>query len=223
MNINLSADGYENIFDGHMMDFAMGYASSDIFSYIIELILLITAYVIQSIALVKMLRTVGYKKPWLCWVPILNARALGDLADKYDDGKPQKNLGKKLMTYLIASATAAVLMGVMVFVFNAAVLSGVESYILVADMILLGAELATFIMLIIYMVYNYIALYKIYRIFSPSSATGLIVLSLFLNYASAVVLFLLRDKEPQNLRGQNGGFGGQDYPPYTPYNYDGND
>ena len=196
-----------------------------LFSYMATLAFMVIIYVIYSIGHMRALRAVGYSKPWLAWIPYANAKVMGDLADKYDNGKPSKNLGKKLLGWMIAeSVVVSVCYGVILF---AAVLIGMRPSVgiaLLGTALMLIACLAMLGVLIPYIIYFYIAYWNILRIFAHTASIGLLMLGIFVVYAIPFVIFSVSKNKPQNLRGEisdeeNGGDNGPTYGHYSGYVY----
>ena len=194
------------------------------FLYLPIIALSVAMYILQSLGLMSMLRSVGYKKPWFAWVPILNARACGDLADFYDNGKPSRNLGKKLMTLTIVITALSVGFGfIYLFAVIAALGGGYGSiYSIFASLffLLVLYYCAWIAIAVIYTIYYYKAVWSILRIFAPSASVGLLMLCIFVTEAFPFVIFALRNKEPQNLRRAEGDYEDKnELPPENPYTY----
>jgi len=189
------------------------------FIYMLALALVVAIYVLQGLGLMNMLRAVGYKKPWFAWVPVVNALAIGDLADLYDNGKPKKGFGKKLMALMIAELAVFVLIIVLAFVVGVLTAACAGDGVFVVIVFLVLAYLALFGIMIPYSIYYYMSLWNIYCIFAPSSSVILLLLSIFVSDATPIAIFALRNKTPQNLRVEDNKIA----VPEPPYNYDVND
>lgn len=185
-------------------------------------------YLLYGFGLSSMLKTCGYKKPWHAFVPFCRDFALGTLSEVYNDGNPPKKRGKTLLTFSIlrpalsvvyeAIYLALIIPAIKWLYAQLAALSVpttetdftalVELFneftvaTAVVPPLLSLLSLAVSVVSICYAVYHFIALYRVYKIFAPSSAVVLIVVSIFVSPASAVILFVLRKKAAQNLRWQ---------------------
>lgn len=208
---SITQEGYNNIFDpveGYFATLFVFFVSAMIVAYIIAISVAVAAYILQSIGLMRMLKKVGYARPWHAWVPILNQKAIGELADMYDNGSAPSGFGKKLFREMIAVIVlsfAAALFSVLVSVFTA---FGISNGIAGALLSLLSvADIALSVITIVYMVHFYMALWRIYKIFSPENATTFLVLSIFIGLAQSIIIFIIGNKEPQNLRKDPTDFG----------------
>lgn len=197
----------------------------------------ITFYLLQAFGLMRMLQSCGYKRPWYSFVPFCNVYALGELAEQYDDGKPSTKYGKTLLGLSIASVALSIVIivgGIAVFlrpftalltnllnnlqITEAQIAAAFESQmssLLAGVAIIAVTSLAMSVIAVIYAVFLYIALYRVYRIFSPDYAVLCLLLSIFVSGSQPIILFVLRNKQPRNLRGQNGT--GEQYQTYEGY------
>ena len=173
------------------------------FIYMLLIAYAIVSYILYGKGLSAMLRSVGYEKPWLSWVPIANVKALGDLADFYDNGNPKKNFGKKLLRFTIAELCLA-----FSFLFLGLLLSiiftgtgALRDLGFLIPIILVPLYIAIFAILIPYLVTYYKALWAIYRIFCPKLSVLFLLLSIFVSSSEIFIIFALRNRAPQNLRG----------------------
>ena len=149
------------------------------------------AYVFQSLGLYEMMKKTGHDNPWLAWIPVGNLYSIGYLAE-------QSNLfcGKKkgsLRVILPLLQGAMLLFIPAFFVLGVGVGLGISygaSEALVLLLIL--AYLVFFIIAIVATVFQYVALYKIYRLFAPDNATLYLVLGIFIPVCTAIFLFVAR-------------------------------
>lgn len=170
------------------------------FVYMILIAYAVVSYILQGKGLSAMLRTMGYEKPWLAWIPIVNVKALGDLADFYDNGEPSKNFGKKLLRFTIAELAVA-FGGSIPMTFFAVIMGTNPSVGTPIFVIYILAYLgAVFGITIPYLISYYKALWAIYRIFCPKLSVLFLLLSIFVSGAEIFIIFAVRNREPQNLR-----------------------
>lgn len=161
----------------------------------------LAVYIIQSLSITKMLKSVGHKHPWLAWIPLLNNRAIGDLADYYDNGKPSKHLGKKLFTIAIVEIILAfVTVCTAVIPAIIALLNLPEIYSLIAVVAMFAEFIAMLVLIIPYIIYMYDSTWRIYRIFAPSASVLLLLLTVFFGDIRAFIFLFISRKAPQNLR-----------------------
>ena len=180
------------------------------FFYMFLIALAVMPYVLQSWGLMEMLRAVGHKHPWFAWVPIVNSRAIGDLADCYDNGHPSKNLGRKLMIFTIIMFALSLAFAVLCFVLEFAIIFSPGEASLYVIMAMLGLASLIYgcvaiVIAVAYMIYYYMAMWAILRIFAPLSAVEILVLSILIPAACPFIFIVLKNKEPQNLRRPTGG------------------
>ncbi len=171
----------------------------------------ILIYLGQALGLSRMMRTVGLDKTWTAWVPVVNCYALGAVADHQaarNEGKTTVYRKKLLIWALVMYAVSFLLLAALLFT---ALFGALDAFLYAvfpeaeganhADM--LGLVLALYVIMIpmyaveiVYLVYYYISLHKVYKLFSPNSAVGLTVLSIFVSVAVPIVLFVLSRRPP---------------------------
>lgn len=192
----------------------------------------VLCYVFEALGLMAMLKKCNVKNAHFAWIPFLRIFALGKLSEQYDNGKPPKKSG------LMLSILYAFYMGIFLVGYIVILISLMSFVLKVAASVDVNPEafeysilkymfdlmlwviiwyLAVLALAIVYTVFFYIALYRVFEIFYPKGSGWLIVLCIFINIAIPFVLFALRNKEPQNLRSQKK----PDFAPFPPqyYNY----
>ncbi len=222
-------DGYPNLFDGVGSDMTeiFGPEFSEFFEelgaagpaiaiflgmfFCVFMLLMIAAvvvmYVFQSRGHMRMLRSVGYAHPFFAWIPFVNVKALGDLADMYDSGR-YENYGKTLLKYFIITTAlsfgssyvqsiAEILPATMSTSLSAEQVSALSSFFALLSF---GIYVVMLVFNIIYMVKLYRAIWCIYRIFAPERATLYLLLSIFVPIAQAIIIFKISKNKPQNVR-----------------------
>lgn len=216
--------GYENIFESSPtlpiggMALIIAYA----IVYVILFAFLAVIYVFNSMATSKMLKSLGHKRPWFAWVPIVNSLAMGQIADYYDNGKPSRNLGKKLFIFTVVELVAVLSM--VFFMLLGDIFKGGAFFVLLANV----SYFVLYGMIIAYMVNYYFALWAIYRIFAPDKSVLFLVISILTSYPIPFFLFAIRNNVPQNVRREDNGSNGDfennyQQSPENPYRYYGND
>jgi len=157
-------------------------------------------YVFQSLGLMGMLKKCGYHKPWFAWVPFVNVLAIGNLAEKYDDGKPAKKIGKQLLVLQIIMTSMIILFYVFeIMLLISSAVSPIASGMLLV-LLFIVFIIAVIVLAIVYSIKMYIAMWKIFRIFSPDYALVYILLCIFVNVTQPFIFFAIRNNEPKNLR-----------------------
>lgn len=199
----------------------IAFGAFGVFYFIVMMITLalsIGVYILSAIGQMRMSKKCGVDKPWLAFIPVANAYNLGKLAERCDDGKPTvKKYSKILLGLNIATLCSSIVLGVgEIFIiictagleisgnyYGGAAIGGLLLFML--------AALLCFALAVVAAVFNYIALYRVFRIFAPDNAVLFLVLTIFVSIAYPVIMLVLSAKEPVLLR--------RDY--YTPYGTDG--
>ena len=183
-------------------------------------------FILLGIGLSRMLKKVGYEKPWLAWIPIANGYAIGVLADKYDDGKPRSNFAKEILSTEITTLVVTLVMLVValpiMLVGTAMNISGLVS---IGGIIFLGLYIADLVLSIKLTIKILICYWRVFRIFHPELSVVYLMLSIFASaIASSIVFLIISNREPQNLRSDEdetnipGDFG--NIGPQNPYFYE---
>ena len=170
------------------------------------------AYIGVSLGGQRMARKVGMSNPWMFWIPCANVYALGNLADTQAslcEGK-STTYRKKMLAWTIVVACASVLTVVamipMMFVVISNEMMDQNGIVRVPEaftdemagpaLFFLLALLVFFVLYIIYMVIYFKVLYRIYKLYAPDGAAGLLVLSVLVNIAIPAVFLALSKREP---------------------------
>ena len=183
------------------------------------------AYVFVSLGGQRMARKVGMSNPWMFWIPCANVYAMGNLADTQATLCEGKNTTyrKKMLTWTIVVACAAIPWAIAYTVFMvAAAANGLldENGVLITldgaslepligpTLFLLAVSLVFLALYIVYVVIYYKTLYRIFKLYAPNGAAGLVVLSVFVSVAIPAVFLKLSEREPVlPPRGENDGDG----------------
>ena len=199
-----------------------------LFELICSFIWAALAYVGTSLGGQRMAKKVGMENPWLFWIPGANLYALGQLADiqaSRCEGKTT-NFRKKILIWFIAPMIVSIAWAIILVIWLIAAgdkgilnNNGIVSLDMTGDASMIGLSIAIllgfialFVAYIILIVIYYKALYRTYKLYAPDSASGFLVLSIFISAAIPVLLFTLSCKEPVLPAEQNDGW---DSPFYT--------
>ena len=183
------------------------------------------AYIGMSLGGHRMGRKVGMSNPWMFWIPCANVYAMGNLADTQASLCEGKNTTyrKKMLTWTIVVACIAIVWAIALSVFMViAALNGMvdengqlvtldgtgaESLIGPALFFLL-TSLAFLALYVVYLVIYYKVLYRIFKLYAPDGAVGLLVLSVLVTVAIPAVFLSLSKREPVlPARGEDDGNG----------------
>ena len=183
------------------------------------------AYIFVSLGGQRMGRKVGMSNPWMFWIPCANVYALGNLADTQATLCEGKNTTyrKKMLAWTIVVACAAIPWAIAYSVYMVvAAANGLldENGVLITlddaslepligpTLFLLAVSLVFLALYIVYVVIYYKALYRIYKLYAPDGAVGLVVLSIFVSVAIPAVFLSLSKREPVlPPRGEDNGDG----------------
>ena len=168
------------------------------------------AYIFVSLGGMRMARKAGMSNPWMFWIPCANVYALGNLADTQASLCEGKNTTyrKKMLTWTIVVACIAIVWAIALSVFmvvaatnglidenGQVVTANVETAIGPALFFLLSS-LAFLVLYVVYLVIYYKVLYRIFKLYAPDGAVGLLVLSVLVTVAIPAVFLSLSKREP---------------------------
>ena len=170
------------------------------------------AYIGMSLGGFRMGRKAWMSNPWMFWIPGCNIYALGNLADTSCSLREYRftHYRKKLLTWFIVSMASVFVWSISFAV--VAVMATVNEQVTQGDLVTTperGADAMVAPVLIlllltgvlialytVYMVYYYIALHKIYKLYAPDGAAGLTVLSVLVSVAVPVIFLVLSGRSP---------------------------
>jgi hypothetical protein len=170
------------------------------------------AYIGVSLGGFRMGRKAWMSNPWMFWIPGCNIYALANLADASCSLREYKstNYRKKLLTWFIVSIVSALVWCISFVVVG--VIATVNEQVTQGDLVTtpeygtdaLVAPVLIFLLLTgalialytVYMVFYYIALHKIYKLYAPDGAAGLTVLSILVSVAVPVIFLVLSGRSP---------------------------
>jgi len=166
----------------------------------------IVSYVLSGISLYKIGKRRGIKAYGLAWVPFGRAWMLGSIADQFDrrmKGRDSHYRTGLLIGDLVLSAAMIAseiyFIGTFIsFMENAAFTEIVDPSAFSEIITAMGLMLAVMVPLYVFIVFYYIALYKVYKSCSPKSSAGLLVLAILVSFGGlqeSIPLFCLRDKD----------------------------
>ena len=165
---------------------------------LISLALGIVLYVFLSLSLYTLAKRRGILHPGLAWVPVCGARwIMGSLADQYvyfTEGKIKYQrrllLWLEVGMYVLLGLFFALVGGLVA----GAVIQNETQAVTMAIWMLLGYFLLL-AEIIVFAVFQYIALHKIYKSCDPKNTTLFLVLSILFNITMPFFLFACRKKD----------------------------
>lgn len=172
----------------------------------IPMILSMVTYVLTALSLYTIAQNRCIPHPWLAWVPAVNIWLLGSVSDQYQYvGRGQvKSRRKLLLTLNIVLALSAAVLACM---FLSGFFSAIKQAILGAgeDALLEslldhlfytgGGFLLMVPVWIVKKVFEFMALYDVYRSSEPQNAQMYLVMSILIPVTGAFFLFICRNKE----------------------------
>lgn len=189
----------------------------------------VLAYIGQGLGMFRMMRSAGMSNPWMGWVPGCNIYAMGNIADHQtavNEGNDTRYRKKLLVWTIVTYVLATLFIIACVIVTAVATVNGMvdqngelietpehDMEVLVGpSMFCLASAFAFLAFYIVYMVYYYIAVHKIYKLFAPGGAVGLTVLSVFVPVAVPIIFLVISKRQPVYV---NSGSGDSDPTPPT--------
>lgn len=188
------------------------------------------AYIGMGLGGFRMARKIGMTNPWMFWIPMANVYAMGNLADQQAalcEGRSTA-FRKKMLAWNIVIICAALLFVIaMIPILVVATVYGTmdengtvtipEAYmedLVGPSLFFLFSFLVLLVLSVIYLVVYYKVLYRIFKLYAPDGAVGLLILSIFVNAAIPAVFLILSGKEPalpMPARGEGESDGGNGY------------
>ena len=147
------------------------------------------SYLATGVSLFRMMTASGVPNPWMAWVPFCSDYALGALADTYNLLREAKatDYAKKLLAWRIVTTALSQPILLVLYAMKPDTSPSPDFWLL-----LFGYVAAT----VVYTVFRSISLYKLYRLFSPESAAGLLVLSILVGAAVPLILLVMSRRQP---------------------------
>ncbi len=150
----------------------------------------LTVYVFYAISLYTLANKRGMKNTFLAFIPIANTYFLGKITDDICRTMNQKtNYAQKLLVFNIISVAASIILSPLLLV--AGLLRNVAVLLVVVMLFYLLILLAN----VCYLVFFYIALYKIYKEYAPNNAVLFEIISIIVNISHPFILFAIRNNK----------------------------
>ena len=206
------------------------------FALVFSGIFLLVFYILNAVALTGLSKNRGLPNHWIAWIPFADGYAIGRLSDDINlrRGKKTSQRIVLLVMEILIVVFIVVLLAIMLPFFFELMelgLSGRLDYYSEAEvfelmkpfLVSILVIIALFVVEIIYMVFQYIALYNIYKSYARSNAVVFLVLSiLFAPITTTIFLLMIKNRTPEDLQPPMGyppypNMPYQGYPPYQPY------
>ncbi len=173
---------------------------------LISLALSITMYIMGSLGTYKIAKRRGIHNPWLSWIPVGNMWVLGSISDHYQHvAKGKERKYRHLLLWLTVGVYAGLILFFIVYfvsIMGATVgaIGGGSGEAAVASMlgVLSVALIFYFVVLavsIVTTVFQYIALYDLFRSCKPQNAVLFLILSILVNVTYPFFIFACRNAD----------------------------
>lgn len=179
--------------------------------YFIALMCSLSIYVINGISLQRMGKTVGVDKPWLAWIPIANAYALGLIADKCREKKGKNSKYRFILLGMeIGIVVITIIFSIVMIAFVVSMTMDLLEDQLVSPSVDQIMELGGGVMFLLYLlffflfsivsvaysVFTYICLWHIFDTFVPQNSAMFLVLSILFSVTLPFFLLYTSGKKP---------------------------
>lgn len=216
-----------------MYDYSYSYSSGDAEAsiavlgsmLIISLVIGLIFYIFESVGLYTLAKRRGIHNPGLAWVPVARDWVMGSLSDQYAMRLGQNKSYRKVLPALGAVVT---ILAVLILSFSLQFVVRLASGdpVLYAQLyqasnnpeeavLLIFGSVVPFVSIlyivgIVYMVFYFITLYKLFQSCRPGSAVGYLLLSIFLGFLRPFLVFACRNSDEGYMMPTY-------YPPYGNY------
>ncbi len=167
--------------------------------YVFLFAIMIASYVFQSLGLYTIAKRRNISNPVFAWIPVANMWLLGSIADHYDEKvKGVKKKSRVVLLGLNISLVAVLIFFIIAFaVFMVMTLneSPDETAIIIVAILFGLLYLALLALMITTVVFQYIALYKLFKSCHPDNAVLYLVLSIIISMALPVIVFIIRKSD----------------------------
>ena len=184
--------------------FGAVYGIVAIFSSVIGLVM----YLLKAFGIYNMSKSLGINNAWFSFIPLVNTYTFGKVAESYKlkSGKKSAKFGFWLLVLNILQVIAVIALIVTLILLVAGIASVEDG--MIEDSAALRAEIisaiipfvvAYFLTLAIAItltVVRYVALWRIYDVFSKNNATLFIILSILFSFLEPIFLFIIRNNPP---------------------------
>ncbi|MGL4283041.1 hypothetical protein [Eubacterium aggregans] len=136
---------------------------------VVFIVIGIVLYVFTALALYTMAKNKGIEYAWLAWIPVANGYVMGEVMDD------KVAIGSSVIPY----AKWILLLG--------SIVTGLLAMI----------PYIVWIFSILYLVYYYCAIYRLYKLYKPDNAVLYLVLSIIFGITMPFFIFSMRNNTPQ--------------------------
>lgn len=206
----LGSSGADELAGGSILLFLVIYGVAGIAGLVL--------YLLQAIGLYKMGKSLGACAPWISFIPIASTFAFGRIASKYvkKDGKNSANFGVwllilEILMYALLIALIVFLVIALIAVAGYADNAAADHSAMTLDMFsafipVIVLYVALLGIAVTYEILYFVALWRIFSIFSASNATLFTVLSIFFTFLFPIFIFAVRNARPTLTYAERLGF-----------------
>ena len=155
--------------------------------FVIALIGTFALYILASVGTMKIAKRCGVPCYGLAWIPIGSNYVLGAIADYYSLHYKQKKTKQKVTLPILA-----------VIVFASSLVLSKQSLVVdEADLAIfnvMGSALLTMALTLLLSIFNYIALFRIFKLCDSDHAAIYLVLGILMSFLQPIFLFVCRNK-----------------------------
>lgn len=168
----------------------------------------LASYILQSLGLYTIADRRGLRHPWMAWVPFCSDYLLGCISDHFyqvTENKTKKlRVGVLIVLILFVISLALFIWSyVTIFVELFARVGNTGAAIedqMVAELIgpmlaVFGSMILLWVIAVVLTVMRYVALYNLYASCWPNCKVGFLLLSIFINASTAILVFICRNKD----------------------------
>ena len=172
-----------------------------------SILYVVAAYLLNAFAICKMAENLDLKNPKLAFIPIVNAFALGRIAEL-----PQNTDAKKAPKYSIILLVLRAVAAILAVILAVVAVNSLVSILTCANNALEGNEpmtavmfesvgnvvkvyIATMIACVITAVVNYICIFRVFNLYECKNAVAKLVVSIIISIFAPIFLLTLRNKE----------------------------
>lgn len=189
------------------MEAAFGLLLFLLLFYLVMIGFAIACYVLQSLGMYTIAKRRGIHHPWLAWVPVGASWLLGSISDQYhyvakgeEKSKRKILLGLEIAVVVMYIGFFACWIWALVNIIQTSSADVVDEMQVFGTMMgpfmaMYGIGLAMFVVAIVMMVFQYIALYDLYNSCSPDNSTLFLVLSIVFGVVQPFLIFSVRNKD----------------------------
>lgn len=164
--------------------------------YFLLLAFSIVSYILQSLSFYTIAKRRGLNNPWLSWLPLGNLWIMGSISDQYQYMVKGRITGRRKTLLGLTLGMILVWIPVVVGIVLAAMSkSETDAMVGASVALMLLAYLAMIVLVIIAIIFQYIALHDLYASCDPGNATVFLVVSILFTVAMPFFLFACRKKD----------------------------